>query len=337
MDLPDLSTRYMGLALRSPLIAGASPLTHDLDVARKLEDAGAAALVMHSLFEEQIEGDELAFHHHTAGVADAHPEASSYFADPPEFTLAPDAYVEQLARLKAALSIPVIGSLNGATPGGWTRYATLMQEAGADGIELNIYYLATDPHESAQDVERRYLDTVRTVRAAVTVPLAVKMSPFFSAPVYTARQLDGAGADALVVFNRFYQPDIDIEELDVTPALHLSSSSTLLMRLRWLAALFGHVGCSLGATGGVHTGRDAIKALMAGAAAVQMTSAILRHGPERVGVIARELRGWLEEHEYESVEQMIGSMSLRRCPNPAGFERANYMKVLQSWKFGTFV
>jgi len=331
----DLTTRYMGLELASPLIAGASPLTHDVDVARRLEDAGASALVMHSLFEEQIEREELSMYHHTAGLENMHAEATSYLPAPERFDLAPDTYVEQIASLKQAVDIPVLGSLNGVTAGGWTRYAKLMAEAGADAIELNLYYLAMDPTLDSEVVEQRYLDVLRAVKDTVSVPVAVKLSPFFSAPVHMAKRLSDAGADALVLFNRFYQPDIDIDQLDVVPALSLSDSSVLLMRLRWLAAIFGNVSCSLAATGGVHTGRDALKALMAGANAVQMTSAVLRDGPMRVGEIEAEISQWMEDHEYESVQQMIGSMSLRRCPDPARFERANYMKVLQSWKYGT--
>jgi dihydroorotate dehydrogenase (fumarate) len=333
----NLRTNYMGLELSSPLIAGASPLTHDLDIARKLEDSGAAAIVMHSLFEEQITRDELAMHHHTAAVEHSHAEAVTYFPELGEFSMGPDRYLEELQRLKRALSIPVMGSLNGVTTGGWIRYARLMQEAGADALELNLYEVATDPDETSQAVEQRLVDVVAQVKKSVTIPVAVKLSPFFSAPLHMARRLEQVGADALVLFNRFYQPDIDIDALDVTPALRLSDSHTLLMRLRWLAAIFGHVECTLAATGGVHTGRDALKALMAGASAVQMTSAVLRQGPGQVKTIAGEMAAWMEDNEYQSVQQMIGSMSLARCPDPASYERANYMKVLQSWRFGTVV
>ncbi len=330
----DLSTTYLGLELPSPLVAGASPMSDDLDAARRAEDAGASMLVMHSLFEEQIEREQLAMHHHTEGVADAHPEALSYFPDPVgQFALGPDEYLEQLTKLKQALSIPIVGSLNGITTGGWVRYATLMQGAGADALELNVYYLATDPDEPPDVVEQRYADILAAVKQSVTIPVALKLSPFFSSLVYTARRLDEAGADALVLFNRFYQPDIDIDALDVVPALHLSTSEALRLRLRWLAALFGQVGCGLAATGGVHDGRDAIKALMAGANTVQMTSALLRHGPEHIRTVQTELTQWLEENEYESLRQMIGSMSLMRCPDPANFSRTNYMKVLQSWRY----
>jgi len=332
----NLRTKYMGLELSNPLIAGASPLTPELDVARALEDHGASALVMHSLFEEQITIEEQSLHKDLSAHEDAHAEASSYFPGPIDgFALGPDTYLEQIAQLKKAVSIPVIGSLNGSTRGGWIRYAKLMQEAGADALELNVYYLATDPGEASEAVEKRYTDVLSAVKEGVSIPVAMKLSPFFSALSHTAKLLDKGGADGLVLFNRFYQPDIDIDELDVVPALHLSDSSELLLRLRWLAALFGHVGCSMAATGGIHSGRDALKALMAGANAVQMTSAIMRHGPAVVTKVRTEMTTWMEEHEYESVEQMIGSMSLQRCPDPAGFARANYMKVLQSWRHGS--
>lgn len=334
----NLATTYMGLELASPFIAGASPVTHDADMGRRLEAHGAAAIVMPSLFEEQITAEAQALYHHTTVHAESYAEALSYF---PPLDVArgpyPDLssarhYLEQLARLARAVSVPVIGSLNGATPGGWTAHARRIQEAGAAGLELNLYYLATDPDEPGAAVEQRYLDVLADVRAAVTVPVAVKLSPFFSAPVHMARCLDVAGADALVLFNRFYQPDIDIDALDVVPALQLSDASELRLRLRWLAAIFGHVSCPMAATGGVHSGRDAIKALMAGASAVQITSTLLQHGPARLERIRAELVAWMEENDYESVQQMIGSMSLARCPDPAAFERANYMRVLQSWR-----
>jgi dihydroorotate dehydrogenase (fumarate) len=330
----DLATTYMGLELTSPLIAGASPLTHDLDVARRLEEHGAAAIVMHSLFEEQIVREELSLHHHLTAHDDGHAEALTYFPEPASFTLGVGPYLDQLAQLKRAVAVPVIGSLNGTTRGGWIEYARRMQDAGADGIELNLYYLAIDPDEPASAIEQRYLDVLAAVRATVRVPIAVKLSPFFSAPVHMARRFAAAGADAIVIFNRFYQPDIDIDALDVVPALTLSNSSELRLRLRWLAAMFGHVPCALAATGGVHTGRDALKALMAGASAVQMTSVILQQGAQVVRRVRDEMVAWMAEHEYASVRQMIGSMSLARCPDPAGFERANYMKVLQSWRYG---
>lgn len=333
----DLSITYMGLELDSPLVAGASPLSDDLDGCRRVEDNGASALVMHSLFEEQIEAEATALHHHTSAYEHAHPEAAGYFPEPESFTLRPDTYLEQLRKLKEALGIPVIASLNGTTIGGWTHYAQQLAQAGADALELNVYYVASDPDESPRDVEQRYVDVLEAVKREVSLPVAMKLSPFFSAPVHMARRLDAAGADALVLFNRFYQPDLDIEALDVQPKVALSDSGTLLLRLRWLAATFGRVGCSLAATGGVHTGRDAIKAVMAGASCVQMTSALLRHGPAHIGVVREQMRAWLEEHDYESARQMLGSMSLLRSPNPAAFERANYVKSLQTWAPGLVV
>jgi dihydroorotate dehydrogenase (fumarate) len=328
----DLSTTYMGMTLTSPVIAGASPLGGDVDACVQLEAHGAGAVVMHSLFEEQITRGQLAMHHHLNAYDDSHAEAASYFPEPEQFLLGPDAYLEQLRALKRALSIPVIASLNGVTPGGWVHYAKLMEAAGADGIELNIYHLAMDPSEDPRAVEERYVQVQTAVQLEVRIPVATKLSPFFSAPLHMAQRLDQAGADALVLFNRFYQPDIDIDALDVIPRVELSSSWELLLRLRWLAAAFGRVRCSLAATGGVHTGRDVIKALMAGASVAQLTSALLKYGPTHIATVIGELKTWMTEHDYSSVAQLQGSMSLLRCPDPSAFERANYMKVLQSWQ-----
>ncbi|MCA9622031.1 MAG: dihydroorotate dehydrogenase-like protein [Myxococcales bacterium] len=328
----DLRTHYLALDLDSPVIAGASPLARDLDVCKQLEDHGASAIVLHSLFEEQITGEQMALHHHTTLFENAHAEALSYFPEPQQYALRPDAYLEHIRALKESLSIPVIASLNGVTEGGWTHYAALMAEAGADALELNVYYVASDPDEPPEKVEQRYVEVLRSVKAEVSLPIAMKLSPFFSAPVYTARRLDAAGAAGLVLFNRFYQPDIDIDNLAVKPMVRLSDSDALLLRVRWLAACFAQVGCSLAASGGVHTGRDAIKALMAGAHAVQMTSAVLKRGPAAIRSVRQELSAWMNDNEYSSVKQMIGSMSLARCPEPAAYERANYVKGLQSWE-----
>ncbi|RMG12061.1 MAG: dihydroorotate dehydrogenase-like protein [Deltaproteobacteria bacterium] len=339
----DTKVEYAGIELERPFIAGASPVTHDLDVARRLEDAGAAAIVMHSLFEEQLEEDALSTHHHVEAVAHSHAEATSYFPELPEpkeagaYGLGPEAYLEQLRRLKASLSIPVFGSLNGVSPGGWIRYARSIEEAGADAIELNLYDVPVDPDESAAQVDARHVETVQAVAEAVSIPVAVKLSPFLSAPVHLARRLAEAGAAALVVFNRFYQPDIDVEALEVVPSLKLSTSDELLLRVRWLAAFFEVVPASLAVTGGVHTPIDAIKALMAGASGVQVTSAILARGPSVIADLSRGLVEWLEEHEYASVRQMVGSMSLARCPDPEAFGRANYMKVLAGWRRGSVI
>ena len=330
----NLATTYLRLALPHPLMPGASPLVDDLDMVRRLEDAGAAAIVMHSLFEEQITAEEQAAAQ-VAGHGDSFGEALSYLPGSPPFALGPDRYLEQLRRIREAVAVPVIASLNGVTASGWLEYACLLEQAGAHALELNVYHVATDPTETAAAVETRVLDVLRAVRATVRVPLAVKLSPFYSALGHLAQELDLLGADGLVLFNRFYQPDIDPEALEVVPALQLSDSSELRLRLRWLAILHGRVRLGLGASGGVHTGLDALKAVMAGAHAVQLVSALLRHGPEHLAVVRADLTHWLEEHEYESLAQARGSMSLLRCPDPAAFERANYLHVLQSWRPAT--
>ena len=329
----NLTTTYLGFALPHPLMPGASPLVDDLDTVRCLEDAGAAAIVMHSLFEEQIVAEEHAADQQ-AGHEESFGEALSYLPAPPAFALGPDRYLEQLRRIREMVAVPVIASLNGVTASGWLEYARLLEQAGASALELNVYRVPTDPAEDAAAVEARVLDVFRAVRAAVRLPLAVKLSPFYSALPHLARALDALGADGLVLFNRFYQPDIDPEALDVVPALQLSDPSELRLRLRWLAILHGRVRPSLAASGGVHTGLDALKAVLAGAHAVQMVSALLRHGPERLAVVRTALERWLEEHEYDSLAQAQGSMSLLRCPDPAAFERANYLRVLQSWRGG---
>ncbi|OFX35662.1 MAG: dihydroorotate dehydrogenase [Armatimonadetes bacterium RBG_16_67_12] len=328
----DLSVTYLGLTLPHPFMPGASPMVDKLDTVKRLEEAGAAAIVMHSLFEEQILQEQLATIHHMEVHAESFAEATSYFPSPSEFALGPEQYLTQIERIKKAVRIPVIASLNGTTTGGWVDYARRMQEAGADALELNVYYLATDPGEPGGAVERRTLDILRAIKQTVTVPVAVKLSPFFSSMAHFATELDHAGADGLVLFNRFYQPEIDIEQLEVVPRLELSTSSELLLRLRWLAVLRDRVGASLAVTGGVHTVTDAIKAIMAGADVVQMVSALLRHGPDYLRTVRRDLETWMEEHEYASLAQMRGSMSHSRSPDPAAFERANYIRALQGWR-----
>jgi dihydroorotate dehydrogenase (fumarate) len=327
----DLTTTYLGLALPHPLMPGASPLAHDLDAVRRLEDAGAAAIVMHSLFEEQITRDRLGMLHHMQLHDDSSAEALSYFPAVDDFMFGPDQYLEQVRAIKQAVTVPVIGSLNGTTAEGWLSYAHQIQQAGADALELNFYHVATDPRESGVAVEARLLDTVRVVKAQVTIPIAVKLSPFFSSMSHLALELEAAGADGLVMFNRFYQPDIDLEMLESVPRLQLSTPDELLLRLRWLAILSGRTRLSLAATGGVHSGEEALKAVMAGAHAVQMTSALLHHGPSRLATTLRELEQWLVEHEYHSLRQAQGSMSLEKSPDPEAFERGNYMRVLQTW------
>jgi dihydroorotate dehydrogenase (fumarate) len=328
----DLTTVYLGMALPHPLMPGASPLVDDLDTVRRLEDAGAAAIVMHSLFQEQIVEDELRRHVHLAAFEQSSPEALSYFPGSSEFELGPEEYLEHVARLKKAVRIPVVASLNGTSRESWVEYARLIEQAGADALEVNCYFLATDPMENGDDVERRTIEVAEAVRNSVKIPVAIKLSPFYSAFANLARSLDEAGVDGIVLFNRFYQPDIDIENLEIRPSLHLSDSSELLLRLRWLAILAGRVNASLITSGGVHTATDAIKAVMAGADAVQMVSAILRHGPEHIAVVRDGMKRWLEAHEYESLAEARGSMSHKHCPDPAALERANYMRILQSWR-----
>lgn len=328
----DMTTTYLGLRLAHPLITGASPLVDHLDVVRQLEDAGAAAITMHSLFEEQIATDREALWDHFDAHAHTSAEAGTYFPRQDEYALGPDQYLEQLRRIKEAVAVPVIASLNGVTGDGWTDYARAMQQAGADAIEVNVYAVATDPGMSGVAIEQRVVEAARLVRAAVAIPVAVKLSPFFSSIAHLAHELQGEGVDGLVLFNRFYQPDLDIEHLDVTPRLKLSDSSELLLRLRWLAILSGQFDGSLAASGGVHTATDAIKAIMTGAHAVQLVSALLQHGPQQLAILRRELDRWMVEHEYESIAQMRGSMSLQRCPDPAAYERGNYVKLLQTWR-----
>jgi len=328
----DLTTTYLGLTLAHPLMVGASPLVDDMGMVKRLEDAGAAAIVLHSLFEEQITREEQGTIMDMQLSSNASAEALSYFPQPDDFRLGPERYLEQIQRIKAAVSVPVIASLNGTTPAGWLHYGKLMEEAGADALELNVYYIPTDAQESATAVEKRTLDIVRAVKAEVKIPVAVKLSPFFSSLAHFAAELEAAGADGLVLFNRFFQPDINVEELVAEPSLQLSGPSDLLLRLRWLAVLHGRVKGSLAVTGGVHDGIGALKAVMAGADGVQMVSALLIHGPEWLAQARTTLAEWLEAHDYESLAQAKGSMSLLKCPNPQAFTRANYMRILNGWK-----
>jgi dihydroorotate dehydrogenase (fumarate) len=328
----DLSTTYLGMRLPHPLMPGASPMVDDLDTVRRLEDAGAAAIVMHSLFEEQLVAEQLAAMQSLDSHEDAFAEELSYFPGTEEFRLGPEEYLEQIQRIKSSVELPLIASLNGMSPGGWLNFSALIQQAGADALELNVYYLATEVAESGGAVEERTLEMFREVKRVVRIPVAVKLSPYYSALAHFAAELDRAGADGLVLFNRFYQPDIDIEELKVERQPHLSDSSELPLRLRWLAVLWGNVDATLAASGGVHTDLDAIKAVLSGAHAVQMVSALLREGPQHLSRVRQGMAEWLEEHEYDSLEQMRGSMSLSRCPDPKAYERANYMEILQHWE-----
>ncbi len=328
----DLSTTYLGLRLPHPFMPGASPLVDDLDNVKLLEDAGAAAIVMHSLFEEQITREQVGTILDMEMHADSFAEALSYFPGPKDFALGPEPYLEHVRRVKAAVAVPVIASLNGTTASGWLDYAKLLQDAGADALELNVYYLATHSWEASDAVENRVLDVVRTVKTALTIPVAVKLSPYYSSLPHLVHQLDELGTNGLVLFNRFYQPDIDVENLEITPTLNLSDSSELLLRLRWLAILSGNVRASLAVSGGVHTPLDAVKAVMAGADAVQVVSALLQQGPGHLAALREGMTAWMEEHEYASLSEMHASMSHQRSPNPEAIERANYMRILQSWR-----
>ncbi len=328
----DLSTRYLGLTLAHPLMTGASPLVDRLDIVKRLEDAGASAITMHSLFEEQIAMEQRATVRHMETHAESFAEALSYFPDPSDYNLGPDEYLEQIRRIKSTVDLPVIASLNGSTGRGWIEYARMMEQAGADAIELNVYYLATDLDETGLAIEDRVVAISRSVKEAVGVPVAVKLSPFFSSIANMARRLEEARLDGLVLFNRFYQPDIDVETLEVAPRLRLSDPSELLLRVRWLAILSGRLKMDLACSGGVHSGLDAIKAVMAGACGVQLVSTLLHHGPDQLKKVREEMVRWMEDHEYESVQQMLGSMNLLRCPDPAAFERANYTRILQTWR-----
>ncbi len=326
----DLSTSYLGLRLFNPFMPGASPMADQMDWVRRLEDAGASAIVLRSLFEEQITREQQGMIHHMEIAGESFAEALSYFPRPDDFRFGPVEYLAHVSKVKEAVNVPVIASLNGTTPEGWLQYAKQIQEAGADALEMNVYILATNPAETGIVIEKRVLEVVRQVKQALTIPVSVKLSPFFSSLAHFAQQIDMLGADGLVLFNRFYQPDIDIEGLEVSPTLHLSDSMELPLRLRWLAILSGHVRASLAVSGGVHTSADAIKAVMSGAHAVQLVSALISRGPGHIRTLIQEMTEWMEKHEYVSLEQMHASMSLQRCPDPAAFERANYMKVLQS-------
>jgi dihydroorotate dehydrogenase (fumarate) len=311
---------------------GASPMADQLDWVKRLEDAGAAAIVLRSLFEEQITLEQQGMIHHMETHDEAFAEAISYFPKSDEFVFGPAQYLEQIRRVKAAVKVPVIASLNGTSAEGWLDYSKQIQQAGADALELNVYFIPTDPKEGCQVVERRVVEIAKAVKRAVTIPIAVKLSPFFSSIAHLAAELDAVGVDGLVLFNRFYQPDIDLEALEAVPTLQLSDSSELLLRLHWLAILCNKTRAALAVSGGVHTGTDAIKAVMAGAGAVQVVSNLLRNGPDNLRVIREGMVRWMEEHEYESVQQMRGSMSFERSPDPSAYERGNYMKVLRSWR-----
>ncbi len=328
----NLTTAYMGLELKNPIVPSASPLSEKIDNIKAMEDAGASAVVLYSLFEEQIIHEQKELNYFLTQGAESYQEAMSYFPDHHDYRTGPEEYLEHIHNAKQAVDIPVIASLNGVSTGGWIEYARKMEQAGADGLELNIYYIPTDSKFSSNVVEEIYIENLHIIKSSVKIPVAMKLSPFFSSLSHIAKRLDDTGADALVLFNRFYQPDFDLETLEVVPSLHLSISQEMRLPLRWIAILYGHVKANLAATTGIHTAEDVIKMLMAGADVTMMCSALLHEGIPHITKVLNDIQQWMEEHEYESVAQMKGSMSQKSVANPAAFERANYMKVLHSWK-----
>ena len=329
--MSDLSTSYLGLSLKNPLVVSPSPLCEDLGAIRKMEDAGASAVVLHSLFEEQLTIDSQDLDRFLTSGTESFAEALSYFPDMGQFKLGPEAYLEHIQKAKKAVKIPIIGSLNGVSTGGWVSFAKKIEQAGADALELNVYYIATDPDMSGAQVEQMYADLVRDVRASLKIPIAVKLGPYFSSMASVARRLDQAGANGLVLFNRFYQPDFDLEKLEVIPNLNLSRSEELRLRLCWVAILSGRIKADMAITGGVHTAEDVIKSMMVGAKVAMMTSALLKNGIEHLKTVREGIAAWMEKHEYASIRQMQGSMSQKSVAEPAAFVRANYMKVLRSY------
>jgi dihydroorotate dehydrogenase (fumarate) len=327
----DLSTTYLGLKLKNPLVASSSPMCEDVANIRRMEDAGASAVVLHSLFEEQIALESYDLDRFISAGEEVGPESTTHFPDLLGYNRGPQGYLEHIRKAKEAVSIPVIASLNGTSVGGWINYAKEMQQAGADALELNIYYIPVDAEVTGEQVEQKYCDLVREVKAAVQIPVAVKLGPYFSSLVNMARRLEASGADGLVLFNRFYQPDFDLESLEVVPNLILSNQYELLLRLNWIAVLYGNIKPDMALTGGVHTATDVVKAMMAGAKVAMTTSALLKKGITYLDTMLTELLVWLGDHEYDSIRQMQGSMSRNSVPQPQAFERANYMKVLSSY------
>jgi dihydroorotate dehydrogenase (fumarate) len=327
----NLTTTYLGLKLRTPLVAAASPLSEEIDNIKRMEDAGAAAVVLYSLFEEQLRQDRAELAHHLEHGTESFAEALTYFPEPEAFHLGPEEYLHHIAKAKKATRIPIIASLNCSSTGGWTKYARQIEQTGADALELNIYYIPTDCTLSAAKVEQTYLDILKAVKAEVKIPVAVKLSPFFSNFAYMAKRLDEAGADGLVLFNRFYQPDIDLETLEVKPNILLSTPMAMRLPLRWIAILYLRLNASLAATSGLHRATDVLKMLMAGADVTMLCSVLIRHGAQQISVIERDLVAWMEEHEYESVTQLKGSLSQKNCADPATFERAQYMRAISTY------
>ncbi|MBF0503580.1 MAG: dihydroorotate dehydrogenase-like protein [Candidatus Omnitrophica bacterium] len=327
----DLTTKYMGLKLRNPLVASASPIAHSLDACRRMEDRGISAIVCFSLFEEQIIQESLSLENHLTRGTESYAESLSYFPKPEFFLVGPEEYLAHIAKMKKAVGIPVIGSLNGCSMGGWTKYAQHIQDAGADAIELNIYLIPADLDQAGEEIEKVYLDIIESVKKSVRIPVAVKLGPYFNNMANVAKRVDEAGADALVLFNRFYQPDIDLENLEVKPSLHLSTPQAMRLPMRWIALLYGRLKCSLAATGGVHTAQDALKMIMAGADVTMLCSVLFKDGVDSTATILKDMQEWMQNNEYVSIAQMQGSMSQKSCSDPEAFERANYMKVLQSY------
>jgi len=327
----DLTTTYLGLKLRSPLVVSASPLSEDVDNIKRMADAGAAAVVLYSIFEEQLRQDRLELHRHLENGTNSFAEALSYFPEPSEYRLGPEEYLKHIAAAKKTTGIPIIASLNGSSAGGWTSFAKQIQAAGADALELNIYYIPTSRDLTGTEVEMTYLDILKAVKANVTIPVAVKLSPFFSNMANMAKRLDEAGANGLVLFNRFYQPDIELESLEVKPNILLSTPMAMRLPLRWIALLYGQLNASLAATSGIHRASDALKMLMAGADVTMLCYTLLRHGIPQIAAIERDMIDWMDEREYESVEQLKGSLSQKNCAEPAAFERAQYMKALTGY------
>jgi dihydroorotate dehydrogenase (fumarate) len=333
--MPDLSTTYLGLKLSSPLVPSASPLSKNIDTIKRMEDSGAAAIVMYSLFEEQINQESHELDYYLTHGAESYAEATSYFPEPKEFTLTPDQYLEHIRQAKEAVKIPIIGSLNGVSTGGWIKYAQKIEQAGADALELKIYFIPTDPLLSGMDIEYNLLDLVSDVRRHLKIPLAVKLSPFFTNLTSVVRRLDEVGVNGLVLFNRFYQPDIDLDSLEVTPRVTLSSPFSphaMRLPLRWIAILYGRVKADLAATSGIHNAQDVLKMLMAGATVTMMASELLSNGVDRLGAIRQDVTQWMEEHEYDSVAQMRGSLSQQAVKFPAAFERAHYMRAITNYE-----
>ena len=327
----DLSTRYLGLNLRSPLVPSASPLSDEVDGIKRMEDSGAAAVVLHSLFEEQLTLEQESLQHHLTFGTDSFPEALTFFPMPQEFRSGPDEYLNHIRKAKESVKIPIIASLNGSSIGGWIEHAKKIQQAGADALELNVYFIPTDMDRDCIEIEQIYLDIVQAVKAAVSIPIALKMSPFFSNLANVAKRLEDTGVNGLVLFNRFYQPDVDLETMEVRPNINLSTPQALRLPMRWIAILYGKIKADMAATSGIHTAEDVIKMLAVGADVTMLCSVLLQKGIGQIRNIETEVCEWMEEHDYQDLRQLQGSMSQKYCSDPAAFERAQYMKAIISY------